>query len=398
MHNYWKTMCLSTLLCTALHADTIVLKSGKKHIGRVISENSTSYLFEIDVTDSIKDERRIPKDKVKEIIQESIESKDFKLVASLVPTRDLQPATAYPKRIKITKTFIRKFPKSKHNEKVKKILTTLENEHNTIVDGGIKLDGQLISRQDKEANAYDIDARMLLLDIQRHAAARRYHQALRKWEVLQSDYRNSTSFKSAIPIAKRIIYSYQKTLKSLLDTLDERAAERKSAMSSMSANDRERTELALVEQQRRYAAQIGREKAKSRIKWLTVDTYDKASISHNYRQTTSSLKSIASLSRTKQKELKLAGPSYRDAWMALAKGDLKDAELHLKTLQSLRIPKQYLTPLQTKLKENRAAMQIAIKEAKKNAEAEKSRQNKLNKEAADGVGKNKNGQTQEPKP
>ncbi|HCL97536.1 MAG TPA: hypothetical protein DHW77_07220 [Verrucomicrobiales bacterium] len=398
MHNYWKTLCLSTLLCTALHADTIVLKSGEKHTGRVISENSTSYLFEIDVTNSIKDELRIPKDDVKQIIKESIESKDFKLVASMVPVRDLQPATAYPERIKITKTFIRKFPKSEYNETVNKILTTLESEYNTIIDGGIKLDGQLISRQDKEANAYDIDARRLLLDIQRYAATRRYTQALRKWEVLQSDYRNSTSFKSAIPIAKRIIYTYQKTLKSLLDTLDERTAERKSAMSSMNANDRERTELALAEQQRRYATQIEREKAKSRIKWLTVDTYDKASISHNYRQTTSSLKSIASASRTKQKELKLAGPIHRDAWTALAKGDLKDAEQHIKTLQSLRIPKQYLTPLQTNLKESRGAMQIAIKEAKKNAEAEKLRQIKLDKEAADGAKKNKKGQTPAPKP
>jgi hypothetical protein len=398
MHNYWKTLCLSTLLCTALHADTIVLKSGEKHTGRVISENSTSYLFEIDVTNSIKDELRIPKDDVKQIIKESIESKDFKLVASMVPVRDLQPATAYPERIKITKTFIRKFPKSEYNETVNKILTTLESEYNTIIDGGIKLDGQLISRQDKEANAYDIDARRLLLDIQRYAATRRYTQALRKWEVLQSDYRNSTSFKSAIPIAKRIIYTYQKTLKSLLDTLDERTAERKSAMSSMNANDRERTELALAEQQRRYATQIEREKAKSRIKWLTVDTYDKASISHNYRQTTSSLKSIASPSRTKQKELKLAGPIHRDAWTALAKGDLKDAEQHIKTLQSLRIPKQYLTPLQTNLKESRGAMQIAIKEAKKNAEAEKLRQIKLDKEAADGAKKNKKGQTPAPKP
>lgn len=398
MHNYWKTLCLSTLLCTALHADTIVLKSGEKHTGRVISENSTSYLFEIDVTNSIKDELRIPKDDVKLIIKESIESKDFKLVASMVPVRDLQPATAYPERIKITKTFIRKFPKSEYNETVNKILTTLESEYNTIIDGGIKLDGQLISRQDKEANAYDIDARRLLLDIQRYAATRRYTQALRKWEVLQSDYRNSTSFKSAIPIAKRIIYTYQKTLKSLLDTLDERTAERKSAMSSMNANDRERTELALAEQQRRYATQIEREKAKSRIKWLTVDTYDKASISHNYRQTTSSLKSIASPSRTKQKELKLAGPIHRDAWTALAKGDLKDAEQHIKTLQSLRIPKQYLTPLQTNLKESRGAMQIAIKEAKKNAEAEKLRQIKLDKEAADGAKKNKKGQTPAPKP
>ncbi len=398
MHNYWKTLCLSTLLCTALHADTIVLKSGEKHTGRVISENSTSYLFEIDVTNSIKDELRIPKDDVKQIIKESIESKDFKLVASMVPVRDLQPATAYPERIKITKTFIRKFPKSEYNETVNKILTTLESEYNTIIDGGIKLDGQLISRQDKEANAYDIDARRLLLDIQRYAATRRYTQALRKWEVLQSDYRNSTSFKSAIPIAKRIIYTYQKTLKSLLDTVDERTAERKSAMSSMNANDRERTELALAEQQRRYATQIEREKAKSRIKWLTVDTYDKASISHNYRQTTSSLKSIASASRTKQKELKLAGPIHRDAWTALAKGDLKDAEQHIKTLQSLRIPKQYLTPLQTNLKESRGAMQIAIKEAKKNAEAEKLRQIKLDKEAADGAKKNKKGQTPAPKP
>ncbi len=375
------------MLYQSAHADTIVLKTGKTHEGRVISEDATSYLFEINVTSSIKDERRIPKDHVKEIIKESIESKDFKRISALVPMRDLQPAAAYTKRIEIAKSFITKFPKSKHGAAAKKILSTLEKEHQTISDGGIKLDGQLISHSDIEANAYDIHASLLLRDMERLSAARRYHEALRKWETLDSDYRNSTSFRNGIPTAKRIIQTYQISLKLLLDTLDTRIAARKSAIDSMNANDRERTEIVLAEQQKRHAILVEKEKTNLRLKWLTVDPYDKASIDHNYRQTATTLKSITSLSNTNAKELKLAGPTYRDAWAALAKGDLDGAELHLKNLRSLRLPERYITTLQTKLQEKRDAKTEADKKAKQEAAEEKLRQSKLDKEAAEKAAK-----------
>ena len=184
-------LLITAALTSSITADTILLKSGKKYEGKVISQDDKSYLVEVYVTKSIKDERRIPKDLVREIIPQAKDAKDFEIVKNLVPTPDRLDANAYAPRIKTAQEFLTKFPKSKHSKLVKTIIQTLEKEHHAISKGGIKLGGQLISAADLEANAYDIHARILLLDMKSHASNGNYQQALRKWETLQNTYSKS---------------------------------------------------------------------------------------------------------------------------------------------------------------------------------------------------------------
>lgn len=372
--------CLVTTSVIPLHADTIVLKSGKKYEGRVISEDEKSYLLEIQVTKTIKDERRVPKNQIDEIIKETKEDKSFKDISKLVPTPDLLPASTYKKRVELAQEFVSKFPKSANIKEAKKILAQLEKEHRTIAAGGLKLDGQLISHSDMEANAYEIHARMLLQDIKKLAAAEKHHEALRKWQALKKDYKNSTSFQKGVPVAQRVLRSYQSKLKQLMDTLDTRTEKRKSALLSMNENDRRRTEAVLAEKQKNYAALVEREKTELQFKWLTVDPFEKESIDHNHRQTISEL---STLSNIRLSEIKQAGPSYRSAWTALAEGNLEVANQQLQKLQTLQIPARYMEPLQKQLKDKQLAHQQALEKARQEAAAEKARQEKLAKEAAE---------------
>lgn len=371
-------LCIAAISCASLTADTIVLKGGKKHQGRVISEDGKSYLLEINVTDSIKEERRIPKDQVEEIIKESADVKAFKNIATLGTTPDLLPEAAYTKHLVQVRQFISKFPRSTNIKAAKKILAQLEKEHKTIAAGGIKLNGKLIPQPEIEANAYEIDARILLHQIRQLAAAERYPEALRKWETLQKEYQNSATYQAAAPVAQRILRTYQVLLKQLIDTLDARSEKRVSALKSMGENDRARTEAALAEKRKKHTALVDREKTTLLLKWLTVDTFDKQSIDHSLRETTTSLNALSNI---KLSEIKQAGPAYRAAWTALTKDDLKDASKKLQDLKSFRIPARYTEPLEKRLKEKEKAALEAAEKAKLEAEAEKAQQEKLAKEA-----------------
>ena len=381
-------LCLTAVVGSNLCADTIVLKTGKKIEGEIISQDDKDYLVQVFVTKSIKDERRIPKDEVARIIKESPDVKAFHDVAALVPTPDLLTASSYQKRLAICKDFISKFPNSAHHKDAKKILATLENEFKTISAGGIKQDGQLIARADMEANSYEIHARMLLHSMNKYAAARHYMHALRKWEILRTDYKNSTSFKKGIPVAKRTLRLYQISLKQLLDTLDVRIEKRKSALRSMSEGDRERTLDALAERKKIHLNRLEREKTIDKLKWLSIDPLHKESLSHSFNLTGTELSSIANIDTSK---IELAGASYRDTWTALAEENLEVATAHIKNLKSLRIPERYIQPLEEKLEEKQNAIKAAEKRAKLEAAAkERARLEKLAKEAAEKAEAEKN--------
>ncbi len=360
MKIYHTLLYITAILTGNLTADTIVLKTGVKYEGKIISSDKDTYLVEIHYSKSIKDERRIPKDQVREIIKAEKDAEEFSHVQALLPTPDQLTSAAYQQRIKTANNFLSKYPRSIHSKKVKAILDLLEKEHQVVSKGGIKLGGQLVSSSDLEANAYDIDARVLLNKIKNAAANGHYQLALRKWEALQSDYAHSSSYKDSMALAARILHAHNSELKNYLDTLDSRLAKRKSALDSLNEGDRARTIAVLSENENNYNALIEKEQQELRTKWLSIDPLCKKALEYNLRNTVSGLKSLSSHDPSK---FKSAGPIYRDAWAALAKGDLTVAVDRIKELKSLRLPDRYTDPLAQLLKEKQTAAKIAEKQA-----------------------------------
>ena len=373
IHHY---LLITTALFThSLSADTFILKSGIKYDGKILSENATSYLIEIRVTPTIKDERRIPKDQIKKIIKAAPDAEAFSKVKSLVPTPDRLPLSAYASRINTAKKFLSDYPTSSHRKEVKTIIETLEKEQQTITQGGIKLSGQLISPTDMEANAYDIHARILLLDIKKLSAKGLYQQALRKWEYLKKNYPHAAAYKTSIPIAKRILRAHHSQLKQLIKSLDARLTKRESAIKSLKPDDRTRTINLLAERKKTYDALIEKEEKELRTRWLTIDPFSKKAMEYNLRNAESELNALSS-SNTSQ--FTPAGPTFRGAWAALAKNNLEEAAKLIQQLEQLQLPKKYTDPLAKKLKEKQAIQATEKKQAEERAEQER-----IAKEAAE---------------
>lgn len=368
-------LLITAAVATNLTADTIVLKTGEKYEGKILSQDDTSYFVEIYVTKSITDERHIPKDQVDKIIEEPKDARPFEQVKALVPTPDRLTIEAYTERLKTARDFLSKFPKSAHTKAVQTIIETLENEQQTISKGGIKLGGQLISASDLEANIYDIHARMLLLDMQRYASNGNYQRALRKWETLKNDYSRSTAYKTSLTKVEPILRAYSSRLHNYINTLDAREAKRQTVILSLKEGDRQRTVAYLAEKQKAYESQIEKEEKVMHTRWLTIDPYHKKALEYNLRNAETTLNGLGSQNNSKDE---LAGPIFRGAWSSLAKGDLKEAAKLIKKLQSMRLPVKYTDPLEKQLEEKQA-----LKAAEDKAAKERTKQEWLDKVKAE---------------
>ena len=388
MKTHQSIILFASLLISSITADTIELKSGTSYQGKVISEDDKSYLLEIHHSSSIKDNRRIPKDQIKRIISEAQDAQDFQLVKSSTPTPDGLSEKNYANRINRASNFLKKHPKSTHTKEVNAILKTLNKENTVISNGGLKLNGALISASDIATNSYDIHARIILNKTKKLAQTGNYQLSLRKWENLQQNYPHSAAYKDSLSLATRILKIYKKELTKNLDSLESRTTRRKAAIESLGPNDRKRSEVILTEKDAIYATLIEKEEKQIKTKWLTIDPFNKKSLEYNLRSTKTNLKTIEDSSPTK---FKLAGPELRGAWSALAKGELDEVDLRLRSLQPMRLPAEYIDPITTQLTEKRSTQAAEKKAAKEAAVQAKAAEAQALKEAKEEAAKKKKG-------
>ncbi len=354
------------LLTLSLKADTFILKSGIKYDATIISQDEKSYTLSIQITPSIKDERRILKDQVKEIIREAKDAKDYTSLKKLLPTPDQLPLKSYASRIKTAKDFMANHPNSKHLSEAKSILKTLRAEEAVVRSGGLKLAGKLIPAADRETNAYDIDAEILFLEMKKLALQRRYQPSLRKWETLKTNYPHSKAYQENRSFAKRVIRTYAAQLTHLQSSLDKRIEQRETTLKNLSELNRERALTNQKEHDAKYASLIERESKELKTDWLTIDPFNQKAIAHNLSSATKELSALrASLKSTTP----LAGPILQNAYSALAKDNLKETQELLQSLKSLKIPEKYLAPIREQL-----SQKLAKREAEQKAAAELEKQ------------------------
>jgi hypothetical protein len=211
-HSVFLALCLASFAVPAM-GDTFVLKDGTKLEGRIISEEGGEYLLEIQVTRTIKDQRRVPKADVAEIIAEKLDETAFLALPELVPTPDLLGAEEYQRRIELVETFIKSYPKSPRAADAEAILTTLKSEAAVVEGGGVKLDGKLIPAEEYRSNAYDIDAAVLAGKVRGHVAKGELLASLRAFDALSTEYATSAAFTEVTPLVLQVRSTTSRSLK-----------------------------------------------------------------------------------------------------------------------------------------------------------------------------------------
>jgi hypothetical protein len=331
---------LPALLIATASADTFEMKDGSKLEGVILREEGSNYVLSVQITKSIKDEKVVAKSDVVKHIKERKDETEFEELAKLVPTPDLKSAETYSSDIRKVETFLKKYPDSPRKAQAAKILDTLVGEHAMVRDGGVKLDGKMISATDRAPNAYGLDAGIIAKQFTTATEKNEYLNALRAWAKLESGYPGSNAYRENIPTAVKVMRSYQMLVNTTLSGFDARTKERAAGLAGMNPGDRARSEQAIKDQQDSYLARVDKEKAEG-LKWLSLDPYVKLPLEETKRYIDTELRRLENLDLTyipKTQEV------YEEAYKAVTKSGATKIEIDaaLSKARSASMPQQYL--------------------------------------------------------
>lgn len=258
-------------------ADTFTLKDGTVLEGRMLKEDADSYTVEIQVTKSIKDERRIPKADVQQVVTPKPDLIAFAPISKLLPTQDFLAAEDYAAKISLVKQFLEAHPHSSKAKEAHAILNTLKAEAASVAAGGLKMNGQIVTSAQYLANQYDIDARIQEAKIRSLIASNQTLEALRVFSNFDKDYRTTLSYGALAPLMGQVIKSYIDELKLSLLELGARIKAREQGLDRMAPSDRASTEAAIKEENAAIEANYQAEKT-AKQNWPTITPYHKASM------------------------------------------------------------------------------------------------------------------------
>ncbi|MEP4079940.1 PTPDL family protein [Haloferula sp.] len=343
------TFLLIPVLACLSHADTIRMRNGIEYEGEILAEKDDHYVVKIQVTKSIRDERKIPKTEILEIVAEKKDKQAFEKIKTLVPTPDLLTRDQYDSRTEAVESFMAEFSKSGLLKKADELLKVLDAERSVVAAGGVKFEGKMIEGSDRAARAYPLDARIAASKVTRHGDDGNTTLALRAWSELETRFGTSQAYIDTIPYAQKMMTSHLKALDKNLASFDARLKKREDGLARIDERDRERTKRAIAEKDAAYERQIEEEKEK-KIKWLSLDPYHKRTMTDTKRQLETAL---GKLERFDSSKVPNADDAWNDAWETLTGvTDRQAATAVVSAARAARLPKEYLDILEAKVPEN----------------------------------------------
>ncbi len=341
------SICCLLLLGQA-SADTVLLKNGEIHEGKVIFEDDTHCLLEIQVSKTIKDEKKFLKSDIRSIKKVVPDTEEFQKVSGLVPVPDLLGVADYEARINKVEGFIKDFPQSMHIPAAKKIIEELSAEVSVISLGGMKISGKMIPAEEYLANAYSYDQTIAIQKMNRDIGLRNFLGALRLFTDYESKFADGASRQQLLPKINQVLVAYQISLNESLSTYDARTKTREIGISRMSNEDRPNSERALAEEKAILTAIFEREKM-TKNAWVTPDAYYKDSLTEALRQVENEIKRLNTPSKNKPL-IKPLEDTYREVWEKLPNATAEEQKEIMGILKRDRMPEYYMTKLRARVK------------------------------------------------
>lgn len=292
------------------HADVVTLKDGAKIEGKITNSEGdvyvvevitktppkgTVFLAELAEGSTIKDVKRIPKGDVESIETPEPDDERYETIKELLPTKSLVDSADY--RVMIQngpKRFLTDFPASKHREAVEKIEQELSDELAKVEGGFLKIRGEWITADDREAHQLNVDARVALYQLLKKAQQGDRLGALRDFETLEAGYSGSTSYPDAVRACLQILPTYGRQLQGQLRTLAFTLKQQEDVLTRLSPEDRAKHEATMAAEARRF--QLAAEAAaKNKVRWRPVNQRDQKSLESTFKIVQAEVKRLASL-------------------------------------------------------------------------------------------------------
>lgn len=330
------------LLCQAAGADTIILKSGESMEGSILREDAENYFIQVNVTESIKEEKVVPKADVSRIKKVSEDEKAFARISGLTPAPDLLEEAGYTARIERIEAFLEAYPSGSNKKSAEDMLAELKAELEVISAGGAKMEGVMIPAEEYAANAYALDEQIAAQRISDAIGRRAFLNSLRRFEDYEARFSQAAGRSKVVEQINQVLAAFGASLRESLDTFDKRMEMRETGLERMSQEDRAQTEKALEDRYAQLDAKFEKEKA-AKEKWITPDINHKESLTEALRQVDATVKALDSG--------KVVAPEkpleevYRDTWTTLGSADEEAKKTALEAARRAKLPDIYLEKL-----------------------------------------------------
>jgi hypothetical protein len=365
-------------------ADTVVLKTGEKFEGRILSETDAQVTVEVQVTASIKDERIIKKAEIERIDKVQPDEGAWANVKGLALGKESFESADYQRAMAMLQSFLSQFPESTHAAEAKEKLAAFTAEKKRVDAGEAKLDGKWLSKDEVEEERVQINGRVLYSRMARLAAAGQVIDAMNVYDTLEKTYPGSSALPDAILLARKIIPGIVAAANQQRERLKAQAEMNKKRLET--AQGEERNQLAaMLRNEAANAAATAAAAQKSGAKWLPLVPVDSV-LSTMASRASSELQMMNTKPVDKMKEAIAAG---EDAKKAIEAKDPVGAEKALGRAQSAWSNYELLKRLQPKIAEvrkstadSKAAEMAAAQAAAVAAEAAAKEKEKAAKAAA----------------
>lgn len=266
-----------------LRADIIVLKTGEKIEGTILSETDTTLTYKYQLTPKISDTKTINKADIKELTRftpAQVEMQE-KGLNKLLPTPDLLKASDYESIIQDSlRTFVAKHPGTPEAKEVEKMIATLSEEKAKVLSGMVKMEGKWLDEPTAKREAYNIEAYRLRMAMKAKLAEpgdTNLLMALREFDTLRTNHPASLQYLQAIPEALDILEKYEKRLSAMASEQPVILKRREDGLKSLTGTDLALSRNAIENEEREFKARLDAQN-KAKMKWRDIYRYDLKSI------------------------------------------------------------------------------------------------------------------------
>lgn len=311
------------LSSTLSFADTIVLKSGEKFQGRVISETVASLDAEIQITPSITDVRTFQKSDIEEIVKTDPSVTAYAAIKGIKLGPNSMAASDYETIIygKL-KPFVDNYPASEHAGSVKKTLDAFIAERDRVKVGELKLNHQWFTASQIAQDRYNVIAAVLLAQMQAFAAQGDFISALNQFTTLEKTYPGSKVFPEAVEYAKKLIPGVRKTIENRTLVYKRDIAEREEGI-AITADHKKPELLAAVKAEEKQVGETLDAAKNAGIVWTPIYPRSKRSLDDLSKTVDSEATRLAQM---KTGDMLASIQESIEGRTLLKSGDLKSAE------------------------------------------------------------------------
>lgn len=338
-----QVVIFSFVLAQACFAELFTLRNGTVLDGEILRETADSFVLDVKVSRSIRDEKTVKKSDVvkreksdpsKEIYESKIEP--------LAAVPDFSNAAEYDRRLKVIGEFLDDYSSAEFGKKAKELKAKLEGEAKEVRDGAIKYQGEMIPADRYKQNRYEVDARAAAARVTRWLGTGQFVAALRDYGKMGKNFVNTVPYCELAPTMKRAASTYLAQVSALDQSFEMRMEKRQNGLSQMSVNDRGKTEAAIADEKAQFEKRYQKEK-EMRVGWISIDPDHRESLKDT-------------LNFGKQEEERLAripvsptpdaGEAYRKLTRLIAQNANRDViSQAVSEAKSAKIPDSYVVPL-----------------------------------------------------